>query len=407
MKQIINTKTIQKFFILIFVSFIPIHSSAQRTYIDVCDMTQSTWEMCDEFRELWNKNDAKVLDIANSFILLRNNRLINLVPFREKTLLSYYFYDFDGILYDVKNGFDYHYWIIDKKIKRPRVSSPHYRHLNCYPSDALEKVLPKKDSIISKIQESAHQPDEKDFLILYLKSILEEKEIIPEQMNRKCDDFLANHYDSEYALYVNRILNLEYKTRNIGFAAGVFFGYNFLGGNISNYIKPQMSIGGYFDIAYKRFILKPDIAFSIPRYNKNDFNYQDIIYSTDSTSSMVSGNLNLGYFLWDNSHFRVTPFLGIGKQALWISSKGKEDIEYKANFTIGAELEWKFFHSTMDKSRSYHSHFYNPKDKANWSLFLRFGYSNLNFSDPLFAGSMFYIKVGIGFFQNPAKRVYK
>jgi len=404
----IDNKAIYKFLILFFVSIVSFHSYAQKTYIhtnSAYDVMQITREMCDEFHELWTQSDPKSIEIANRLILWRDKRLIYLVPLGSKTMLSYYFCDFEGILKDVMEGFDYHHYITDKKIKRKSVRPPHHTRLECYPVNVFEKVLQKRDSIITVLHESTLQPNEKDFLVLYLKTILEQKEIIPEQMNRECDAFLTKHPDSEYALYVNRILNIEYKTRDIGLGTGFFFGYHFLGGNISNYMKPPMSIGAYIDVAYKRFILKPDITVAPYRHNKKGFNYQDVTYTSDSSSFFISGNLNAGYILWDNSNFRVTPFLGIGKQT-FAFGRGDARVIYKTNLNIGAEFEWKFSHFKIPPE-VYFAHFYNQKVKTYWALFLRLGYSNLNFSDPFFGGSMFYMKIGIGFNGNNAKRVYK
>ena len=92
MMKRIDSKTIHKFFILFFVSIMSFHSYAQKTYIhtnSAAEAMQITREKCDEFHELWTLNDPKSIDIANTFILLRNKRHMYLVPPREKTLISF------------------------------------------------------------------------------------------------------------------------------------------------------------------------------------------------------------------------------------------------------------------------------------------------------------------------------
>lgn len=312
--------------------------------------------------------------------------------------------DFKSLLSDVILGADFHNNIPRRGLKPKKFEFPrliyHLKEINILPD-----LNNEKDNIILAINQSSLKADEKDFLKLYLTSILaytDLRQFDTEQMKKQCSEFLSTYPKSEHYEYVEKVLFIRLETSKIGIGVSISSGYGILNGNISKYLKNQVPIGFDIDFGYNKFLIKTELSPSFTRHLKEFFEYKDYIWSTDSMSFMIHGNLNLSYVVLDNSKCRISPYLGIGTHGVNLT----DDIDnmlFKPGLNVGVDLDWKFANT------NFYGNFYETfdavKDKTYWYLRFKLGYSQFNNADSRFIGSMLYSKIEIGFYSNPAKRI--
>ncbi len=381
---------------------------AQETFLTVnteSELTQAVSIIQDEFTAKLENNDHSLTKLFDKQIIYQNKDTFHIFLPTEKAMALFLFGKYFILLNDVLEKNDFHYNLQIADYKRKKVSYPHSNEaLSVFWMNykLLEKLKLKEKIIKSEIKNSLLKPDEKDFLCLYFESILSYNNLKlfdTELMNSRADTFLGTYQNSPYCEYVNKVLNIKLETMKYGIGCGAFIGYNVMNGNISKHFKNSIPIGVGLEFGYSRYFIKSEVAFSLSSYLKEPFVYKENIWTTDSTFSLISGNVNFAYALFDNSHFRISPYIGIGTHRINISEE-IDNMHFKPNFNIGLDFDWKF--SEVNSYKSYFDTFDAAKNYTYNYLRLRFGYSYFNNEENRFSGSLVYIKIEIGIFSNPA-----
>ena len=254
------------------------------------------------------------------------------------------------------------------------------------------------------LSQAALSEGEQSFVQLYLKSILaynDLRKFDTEQMKSDCQEFLTEFPESPYREYVESVLYIRRKTRNFGVGAGVFSGYNNMGGGISDYFRNYISVGVSLEGGYKRLLVKAEFAPSFSQELRQTFNYKGNIWSADSTPFIINGNANLGYVVYDSPKYRFTPYAGLGYNAARLADG--INMQFRTSLNCGIEMDWKF--AEDNRYNTYEEAFHSASNITNWHLRLRLGYSKFQNSDTRFGGYLLYTKVEIGFFSNPSRKV--
>ncbi|HEX3008968.1 MAG TPA: hypothetical protein VHO90_15295, partial [Bacteroidales bacterium] len=268
----------------------------------------------------------------------------------------------------------------------------------------LEK---ESNAINASIRQSALMDDEKDFLEMYLYSILaytDLKDFDTEQMKSYAENFLERYPSSYFVPYVNNVLLVDLKTSNFGFGAGFFTGFNFLSGNISSYFKSYLPLGLNVELGYKNLILKGEVSSSFSKLTNESFEYKNITWSSDSTPYILSGNINVAYRVLNTPRYKIAPFAGFGSHAINLSEKA-DKLLFRPGFQAGVDFDWQF--AEANNYGDYYDAFSSIKNYTSWYLRVRLGYAQYRNDDSRFNGSMIFTRIAVGFYANPAVRINK
>lgn len=357
-----------------------------------------------DFKSRIEARDKKVLITLSSQIVYSLHDTVSVFFPSERAIAFYLTGNYKALLTDVLKRVDYHYTTRARDFKRPEFHFPTNNEYRV-DIDLIAELVKDQEQVELMLHGANLKDDELEFLQLYLNSILAYRNLRDfdtEQMNKDCDMFLSTHPNSPYREYVEKVLNIRLKTMNLGIGAGVFTGFNFMGGNIGDYFRNYFSVGPTLELGYKKILVKAEIAPSFSRNPKQTFIYKNNFWSTDSTPFAVNGNLNLAYIVLENEKFRVIPYAGIGTHRIHLNDNA-DNMVFRPNLNCGLEIDWKF--AADNKYGTYNEAFSSGKGNTNWHLRFRLGYSQFRNADPRFNGGMIYTKIEIGFYSNPARRI--
>ena len=396
------------FCIVILGSVLGLH--AQRTYVTVYTrngLTDTLNLLRESFFEKQKGRDTTLVEILNTRVVSGTDTFQIFMP-SERAVALFFIHDYKMLFADVVEKIDFHCFDIprDVKAKKP----VYFYYLSPFVSfpwidpDAVKKLGEEKTEIKEDIDQSSLTRSEKDFLLLYLESILAYNDLERfdwDTMGSRSDAFVAGTADSIQKDYVNNILNMKMETRKFGAGFAFSTGMNFLSGNITHYFKTPISFGGQLEAGYKGFMLKMDLSESFPRHVRDTFSYRGVLLSKDSAGAFVFRNLSMAYNIIDNKEFRFSPFAGVCLPGISVSNKVSNTYEPAVN--VGFDLDWKF--AEIKSYRSYSEIINNRFSNAYWFVRLQVGYTQLKNSDSRFNGNMVYLKFAVGTFSNRAKRL--
>jgi hypothetical protein len=394
-----------KLFFLVIAFFLTVGVNAQRVLKVDSDIVLH--ETIDSLRKDLNskvqKNDKNLVSTLNTQILYLGQDTLHVFFPAERAISLFITGNFSILLNDISAGIDYHYNTRSDNYKR------HEFHLltpgEYHEVDDLLAILNRNvENINLMMNRSVLSDDELSFLDLYLKSILaynDLRKFDTGKMKSDCHDFINNYPNSPYNEYVDKVLFIRLKTQNFGVGAGVFTGYNNLGGEISDYFRNFISVGVTLEGGYKRMLVKAEFAPSFSQDLRQTFNYKGNTWSADSTPFIINGNVNLGYVLYDTPKYRFTPYIGAGYNGARLADG--INMQFQTGLNCGVEVDWKF--AEDKRYGSYQEAFHSASNNTNWHLRLRLGYSKFQNRDSRFSGYLLYTKIVIGFFSNPSRKV--
>jgi hypothetical protein len=318
--------------------------------------------------------------------------------------------DFQSVLTDVREGRDFHY-------QMPRRTYPVAEGIfdirrngwTRLPAIGIWSVdytglINAREQIITDIRQSALADFEKEFLPIYIQSIL-----LPfnaaelPQLREAIRNYLQTYPDSPYSPYVDRVLNLEFKLGKLGTGMGVHLGLNLPFGQVNKTIPATLPIGTTYDLGYGRFVIKGIGAFT-PRVRlRQSTTFNGIDYVRDSTFWTTSLHGALGFSVADNDKYKITPFFAAGRTNIHLGKTS--DVKYRGNTMFGIDFDWKF--SRLRATDHYWAVWNTAVDETTFYLRTRFTYSQLNYSDARFEGSKYSVMVEIGFYERFAKQKRK
>lgn len=392
-------------FFLGIVFFLSISLNAQRIIKVESDIAlhETIDSLRKDFKNKIEVRDVNLIRTINTKILYAGGDTLQVFFPAERAIAFIITGNFRMLLNDVAEGVDFHYNNRTKAYKHPDLhllSQGEYHE----ETDLIQVLNRNVEYIYSLLNKSILPDAEQSFVQLYIKSILAYnnlRKFDTEQMKSDCQNFLSQYPASPYSEYVEKVLYIQLKTSNIGFGAGVFTGYNNLGGGISDYFRNYVSVGVNVEGGFKKLLLKAEFAPSFSRELKQTFNYKGNIWSADSTPFIINGNVNLGYITYDSPKYRFTPFVGLGYNGARVADGA--NMQFRTSFNCGIEMDWKF--AEDNRYSTYEEAFHSASSITNWHLRFRLGYSKFQNSDPRFNGYLLYTKLEIGLYSNPSRKI--
>ncbi len=326
---------------------------------------------------------------------------------KEKVIAWYYTGNYNDIIKKLMIPNESKDFIGEKKVTEQSIALP---------QDNLFKNLTQRaayDSVflLTKIESSDENVESKDFLKIFLRFLILNNSSTNGQVNTLMDEaenFMDKYPDSKFNTYIEENIHMEYETSKFGLGGGVFLGYNIMQGKIGDYFQPYMLAGGHIDISYRRFMLMLNVDGGFGSKVKQSFIYDSLQWKKGLKISSVNTELKVAYSLIDNHKFRIIPYFGVS--ATGISSVIEDDssqihhpdLNHFPAFNAGVsfDLKMKYYHSTD----TYKERFISQLDKTYRYLRVSVGYMQPGFehTDNRFPGNIFYIKLGLGMFSNPA-----
>jgi hypothetical protein len=393
-----------KLWITIFALFTTFCLSAQKTFIRTnseLEFRRIVDSLRTDFKTKIESKQKNFLNVVNTQIVYMEKDTFQVFTPTERATALFLANDYPSLLNDIVERLDCHYFYRSRDYKRAKIKF-FWKIFNSNVGEIyfINDLDHERENIIDSINHSALDSDEKDFLKLYLASILLHQDLRrfdADQLNRDAEIFLEKYKNSKYSEYVENVIYIKLKPMNFGMGFGLFSGYNTLNGNISSYFKNNIPIGVNMELGYKRILLKGEFSASLSQHLKKSFDYKNNILTADSTHCLIDGSLNVGYALLDKTKYTLTPFIGIGRQSISLSKN--IDMLFYSTLNFGVDLDWKY------SNKIYFGIIYEGQDKMSWHLRLRLGYTQLKNEDSRFNGSLIYTKIEIGFYSNTMKRI--
>ncbi len=396
-----NAKMINPFkaFLVISILTIQLQAIAQVKYLDIGYETGLVDSMRDDYFNRLKSKNKSLLSIANTFIIFRNDTFSIISP-AERAISLFIIGDFDEILVDIKHGLDFHY----RMPKRVFKAKFHRQLFLTNDFGLIQELDSQNELLIKEINQSNLQVDEKYALQLYLRSIMAYTNLKDFDVTQMLEDiafFLNNYQNSDYAPFVDNVLNIKGKSSLWGFGVGLYSGSYINKGDVSTYIKDYIPIGANFDVGFKKLMLKIAISPSFNLMPRESFTYNGVNWSADSTIFAFNFSGSLGYKIIEGNKIRITPHLGLGRTSLHMNNSSK--LSFNSTFNYAVDIDWKF--RKVNFFGNYYETFDSYRDKTNFYVRLRLGYSRLDHSDLRFQGDQIYFLIGLGVFSNPNIRL--
>ncbi|PID69052.1 MAG: hypothetical protein CR968_00105 [Flavobacteriia bacterium] len=272
-----------------------------------------------------------------------------------------------------------------------------------------EKSLEKNIQLKTQLQNAGLDAETKEMLNMHLDWLLLDSRLTNNtqvSLNERADKFLETYPSSEFNYFIKKHISYKLVPKNWGLAFEFFSGYGAYTGQLSNNFTNSIPIGIAFDITYKDFelYLRDYIGF---HKSKKDFEYSLGTYEKGSGMMTILGEASLGYAVYNNDRFKISPSAGIGVMGISTSTKDTDQIpeleeislDPKATFVLGLNFDIKLGLKNTPK--------YIPK--TNYSFIrIRYGYSMPGYEKKYYGmtGDMHYISVGFGIMTRHVKRAY-
>ena len=399
-----------KYFLTLIFSFLLLDIQAQKIYLPVQEKSVLLDTINDLREKFTNKliaKDSSVVQLLNTQIVFKKNDTIEIFFPTERAMGLFLINDYKTLLTDINEYLDFHANDIPRDIKWKKKEYNYSTLMGFVPSSVdtsiIKELMEDSARIKMNIKQSSIQPFEKDFLYLYLESILAYNDLEhfdTDAMNRKADVYTAAYKVYPYTNYVDTILNIKLHTRELGIGIGFSTGYNAVSGSFANYFNNSIPIAGNLEAGYKKYLLKGEAAGSFQQPVKKDFTYHNHTWAKDTAVVFFYNlNLNLAYVLIQHDFFDTSPFVGISD----IVVSQKYDMHFNPAFNIGIDFDWKFH--KIKSYDSYYQAFYTKYHNAYEYVRFRCGYTQLKNEDSRFKGSLIYAKLAIGVYSRGAKRI--
>ena len=238
-------KVFMKHFFTVLMCFSLLEISGQKLYLPVQEKPQlldTVNDLRENFINKLSARDTSLIPLLNTQIVYKTKDTIEFFFPTERAMSLFLVHAYRILLADVNNYVDFHSNDIPRNINWKK-KEYNYSTLGGFvpPVDtSIVKELVKDSAAIKfDIQQSSLQQLEKDFLYLYLQSILSYNDLEhfdTEAMNIKADTYIAAYKESPYINYVDTVLNIKLETKKVGIGAGFSTGCNIVDGSFSNYL---------------------------------------------------------------------------------------------------------------------------------------------------------------------------
>lgn len=271
----------------------------------------------------------------------------------------------------------------------------------------LDKTFEFESQIKERIQNAELDEETKQILTLNLEYLLIDKRdniYAQDGLNDKADDFIKTFPSTKFEGFTKKYIRYKLVPKNWGITFEFFSGYGIYTGNLSQNYTNNVPIGVAFDVCYKNWelYLRDYIGFNS---TKKDVDYSLGTWEEGSRSMVVFPEASLGYVVYNDNKFKISPFAGIaGMDISPISvdiDKTPElkevSLEFTTTYLAGINFDLKFGPKNIPA--------FNPK--ASYAFMrLRYAYGATSFEKKYvgMAGNMHYITIGLGVMARGLKR---
>lgn len=269
-----------------------------------------------------------------------------------------------------------------------------------------EKSYLKKSMLIDSINNSTLADNNKEFLKLFLLSLIKSKEtndITQDSINLKADKYLEKYPYDEMNAFIRKYIRYKLVASKWSYGIEFFGGSGIFTKNLRSNFKNSITLGVDFDIGYKNFILflRDNLGFCKTR---KDIMFNNIKWDKGSSAEMILPEASVGYIVEENRYIRLAPFAGIIGSGISPSSKSQElqdkNIPF-ASYSFGLNMDIKLGRSRIPIVSRGLEHSY-------WFVRLRYTYIMTEFSpnSPYYNSAIHNITIGIGAVGRKIKRSY-
>lgn len=347
-------------------------------------------------------NDFSIVSIEEEELLIlikgKYNKLLQKISINEqfshkKSDLRFFKYNNDSLKRQYKYA---HPYIFD---------SLHFE-INSYITSNYKEI--QKNITLSDLSK-----EKKDFLTLYLLYYVLYPNFceieIEQEMVKSSKNFNEDYPNSPYKYFILKYINIEYKTGKLGTGGYLQTGLIIPSGNLGNQFSPLTSIVAGLTLNYDKVYLFSGFGGTLGGKLKQDL-YAQKTWHKDVKVHGMQGELLLGYTIIDKKRIGITPFIGISGTTLYPYSK--QDSTYYSDidglipsntltFGINFDLKWK------QKNPSCYR---GSNSEILYGLTrLSIGYNNPQYNSAVtdLTGSLWYIKIGIGYQNQFRKKIKK
>lgn len=249
----------------------------------------------------------------------------------------------------------FYFWTNDfSQILNAAVKYDSIRHLPNY-SAGISKITPQKDQLFRQLAErtginevplsfkltaSELKQEEKDFLKIVLTFLPRLGYVLEVQntLNLMCEDFKKKYPNSRYLNFLTHYIYNGNRLSDWGFGVEFAGSYGLFTKELSQNFNNYGGLLVSFDVYYKRFSLfiRDNIAYT---KLKKDLPFGNYVWEKGAYADMVLLQLALGYKVFENKRFEISPFVGYGFTSLSANStyKTKIGIPSYADIVLGSE----------------------------------------------------------------------
>lgn len=225
-------------------------------------------------------------------------------------------------------------------------------------------------------------------------------------LNREAELFLEEHPESRFEYFTRQFIRYKLVPKNWGMTFEFFSGYNIFTGSLRDSYTNAIPFGVAFDICYKNveLSLRDHIAFNDSR---KDVVFSKGVWEKGSRHMIFIPEAALGYVVFDNNRFKITPFAGIAATDIGPSAKDLEktpeleevSLKFTTTYTLGMNLDIKFGPSRTPD--------FSPKASYGF-MRIRYSFNNPEFERKYTGmdGKIHCITIGFGAMARRLKREY-
>jgi hypothetical protein len=334
---------------------------------------------------------------------------VTLFPEEQRLLLAWYG-DFKNLLLYIEGVYSPYFntWTDTRTKVRPV-----YTHNFC--EIIKKRVLQELDIILGNLQASSLTQEEKDFVAIYLHYYLignsffrdENYDAIVHTVNTSAKKFIATYPNSEY---INLLRSYELKPSDWGGGFGLNLGYSAKTENLSKSLKNDGTVGIYIDVVYKKTLLTTGFSIAFGKAREDIVISDKLVLPKDTSTSINNFYASLGYRIFDDKRFIITPIAGVG--TAWIhpgSDKGRKENPTLKQFDYSYGLTANFGVMTdirLGKMQRIPGQNFAEPSFFSVRLSYQFFYNNFKNAPPYYYnGNLHTITAGINIFIRNTDRV--
>ncbi len=268
-----------------------------------------------------------------------------------------------------------------------------------------EKSYTHQTQLRIQLQNAGLDTETTDMLIMHLDWLLLDNNSTVNTHNilsKQANQFLKTYPSSKFNYFIKDHIKHTLTPMNWRYTLEFFSGYGAYTGQLSNNFTNSIPFGIAFNITYKDFelYLRDYVGFL---KSKKNFEYSLGTYEKGSGMITVLGEASLGYTVYNNDKFKISPSAGIGIIGIEASTFKTMQTPELEEISIGTNATYVLGLNFDIKLESFYllPHLYN-------SIKIKYGYCMPSFEKEHdgMTGNMHYITVGYGLTIKGLKKNY-